>query len=230
MRGWDSARRASTLGPPAPEVHTWAASGGHLRPVGLRGPCPPGPPAPRASHPPRGSFLLAQRLPLPSSPALPQGGDVWAWAGRVPAREKGPVAGSVTAPLVWWEAGPAHWLSASAAAVHPPVCTERARVGRGGGYTAPAGAGLRNLSSPPPSAGGRPLGRQPAGRRCVRALTRLATGMWELAGVERSQAQAWDHGALSLSSPSVCPRPPAPSFPPSPLDRDLRSDMVTQRI
>ncbi|XP_063140872.1 uncharacterized protein LOC134486036 [Rattus norvegicus] len=136
----------------SPEVQTWAASGARPRPVGLRGPRSPHPPAPWAGHPSRGSFLLASLLPLRSSPALPTVGTHWRGpVGCLGARGT-VLPGLVIRPLAWWEAGPAHWFRASAAATLPPVRAERATCKgwtRGGGIPHPPGP--VSGTSPPPS-------------------------------------------------------------------------------
>lgn len=210
---WLSISRSSDLGgvrcSSTPGGSAWAS---------ICGPRSPRPPAPGADHPSRGSFLLAPSLQLPSSPALPTlgthlRGPVRCLGARGAHHRSSGLVGGGHRPLgqcVLRRQAPASALRES-----------DLRGSYGGVIPYPRGP-VSGTSPPPlPLPGADRSGTSPL-------LTRLAPGMWELAGIERSQTPAWDPGAHLLSSPSVRPLPRAPSFPPSPLDRDLRSDVTTR--
>lgn len=165
--------------------------------------------------PPRGSLPNAPPLPLPSSPALPRRGDASAWGrsgawargGGPRRRGRSPRLRSVG------RRDPARGVGASAAAARPPgACGEReTREGRSGGPYRARGGRSRVPLLPPPSTGGRPLRRRPAGRRGVRAPTRLAPGMRETAGEERWRASAWASPGSLAPVPSSRSRSRSPS-------------------
>ena len=139
--------------------------------------------------------------PRPLSPPWGRIGVVrsGAWA------REGPRRASHRAP-VWWEVGPAHWFGASAAATHLQVRSESDLRGLDGGVIPHPREPVSGTSPPTlPLQGADRSGTSPL-------LTRLAPGVWELAGVERSQSPAWDPGAHLLSSPSVHPWPARPPF------------------